>query len=326
MWSVLHVATLLIYGLDLPTAVVESLVANITLAGICAGVVYSVRFSMPSTGRVLSFMIGAVMASFIWVWATGQVLSEIYTDRNDYLDFLSNTMAIRTIIGILMITLFMLFGWVVHVARENLEEARRLHEISRISKEAELLNLRQQLQPHFLFNTLNSVSALAGSDPALARKMIHQLSDFLRGSIRQSEERKNTLEEEIEHLKLYLEIEKVRFGSRLQTQIQIAPETLHVKLPSLLLQPLVENAIKFGLYDTLDEVLISIISTIENEHLVIQIINPFDNTTQKQIPGTGFGINSVTRRLFLLYGRNDLLSTHSHQNKFTVTIKIPYTV
>jgi two-component system LytT family sensor kinase len=323
IWSTLHVATLMIYGLDLPTAVVESLVSNVILAGICAGVVYAVRFSMPSTGRVLSFMISAVLASFIWVWATGQILSELYVDRSNYLDFLSDTMAIRTIIGILMITLFMLFGWVVHVARENLDEARRLHEISKISKETELLNLRQQLQPHFLFNTLNSVSALAGSDPALAKKMIHQLSDFLRGTIRQSDERKNTLEVEIEHLKLYLEIEKVRFGNRLQTSIHVAPETLQIKLPSLLLQPLVENAIKFGLYDTLDEVLISIYSSVENDHLVIKITNPFDHLARKQVPGTGFGISSVTRRLYLLYGRNDLLATHVHENNFTVTIKIP---
>ena len=127
-----------------------------------------------------------------------------------------------------------------------------------MAKDAELYKLRQQLQPHFLFNSLNSISALTGSQPEKARHMINQLSEFLRGTLKKDEKQWNTLEEEMQYLELYLEIEKVRFGYRLQTNILCEEEALKLELPAMLLQPVVENAIKFGLYDTTGEVLIKV--------------------------------------------------------------------
>ncbi|HWA35738.1 MAG TPA: histidine kinase, partial [Cyclobacteriaceae bacterium] len=193
----------------------------------------------------------------------------------------------------------------------------------RLARDAELSNLRQQLQPHFLFNSLNSISALAGSQPTEARKMIQQLSDFLRGTIRKDDKSLVTLEEELHHLQLYLDIEKVRFGHRLNTQIDKTPDSLGMQLPSLLLQPIVENAIKFGLYDTVGEIGISIAARVENNALVIEVKNPFDPATATPQRGTGFGLSSVQRRLSLMYFRNDLLSTSQSDNIFTTTVKIP---
>ena len=195
-----------------------------------------------------------------------------------------------------------------------------------MAREAELTNLRQQLQPHFLFNSLNSISALAGTRPEEARKMIQQLSDFLRGTVKKDDASLVTLAEELQHLELYLDIEKVRFGHRLSTAIQKSEESLSMKLPSLLLQPIVENAIKFGLYDTMGEIGITISSWVENKMLCIEVKNPFDPATSLPRRGTGFGLSSVQRRLYLLYLRNDLLSTAQHENLFTTTIKIPQTV
>ena len=117
----------------------------------------------------------------------------------------------------------------------------------------------QQLQPHFLFNSLNSINALIGFKPDEARKMIHQLSDFLRGTLKKDDDQLQvTLNDELQHLNLYLEIEKVRFGHRLQTEISCDERSGSAKLPSMLLQPIVENAIKFGLYDTTGEVVVSL--------------------------------------------------------------------
>src|SRR5690606_35869240 len=115
-------------------------------------------------------------------------------------------------------------------------------------RSAELAKLRQQLQPHFLFNSLNSISALAGSKPEEARKMVHQLSEFLRGTLHKDEQTLVPFSDELRHLQLYLDIEKVRFGNRLKTEIDTHETCLNLKLPSLILQPVVENAIKFGLY------------------------------------------------------------------------------
>lgn len=118
----------------------------------------------------------------------------------------------------------------------------------------------------------------------------------------------------------------MRFGHRLQTAVTFNDEAIVSKLPALLLQPVVENAIKFGLYDTLDNVLITINVSVENDYLKIIIQNPFDPETSQPLKGTGFGLSSITRRLFLLFARHDLLNTHKDNKLFITTIIIPQTV
>jgi LytS/YehU family sensor histidine kinase len=183
--------------------------------------------------------------------------------------------------------------------------------------------LRQQMQPHFLFNSLNSINALIGTRPEEARKMVQQLSDFLRGTLKKEETQWVTLQEELQYLQLYLEIEKVRFGNRLATVIENDEITKQMKLPALLLQPIVENAIKFGLYDTTGETVIGIHTMKEENNLMVKVTNPFDPETSTSNQGTGFGLKSVQRRLYLLFGRNDLLITEKKENIFTITVKIP---
>jgi LytS/YehU family sensor histidine kinase len=183
--------------------------------------------------------------------------------------------------------------------------------------------LRQQLQPHFLFNSLNSINALIGINPEEARKMVQQLSDFLRGTLKKEETQWVTLQEELQYLQLYLDIEKVRFGNRLVTQIETNEEINQLKMPALLLQPIVENAIKFGLYDTTGDTLIRIHATKEENTLLINVMNPFDPQTSSPKQGTGFGLKSVQRRLYLLFARTDLLTTESKENIFITTVRIP---
>ncbi len=130
-----------------------------------------------------------------------------------------------------------------------------------------------------------------------------------------------TLEEELEHLQLYLDIEKVRFGHRLTTCIK--NETMGTILPAMLLQPVVENAIKFGLYETTDPIQINIIAVKENEKLVISVSNPFDLASLSPQKGAGFGLTSIHRRLYLLFGRKDLLKTATKENLFITKIIIP---
>ena len=153
--------------------------------------------------------------------------------------------------------------------------------------------------------------------------MVQQLSDFLRGTIRKEDHQWVTLQEELQYLQLYLDIEKVRFGHRLSTVVECDEKIEELKLPALLLQPIMENAIKFGLYDTVDEIVIRLTASKEENNLVITITNPFDPETSAPRHGTGFGLQSVQRRLYLLFARNDLVSTEAKENIFTTTIKIP---
>jgi LytS/YehU family sensor histidine kinase len=154
--------------------------------------------------------------------------------------------------------------------------------------------------------------------------MIHQLSDFLRGTLKKEDNQWVTLQEELQHLELYLEIEKVRFSHRLHTEISTDSNSLQSKLPAMLLQPIVENAIKFGLYDTTEMITIRIRAMYTETYLVITVENPYDPETSSQI-GTGFGLGSIQRRLYLLFGRSDLLETRSSANLFITTIKLPQT-
>jgi LytS/YehU family sensor histidine kinase len=209
-------------------------------------------------------------------------------------------------------------------SEEEQENRQRRNDAERLSKEAELFKLRQQLAPHFLFNSLNSISALIGSRPEQARKMIQQLSDFLRGNLKKEEQQWVPLSEELQYLELYLDIEKVRFGHRLSTEVSCEEDCLGLKLPPMLLQPIVENAIKFGLYDTTEAVTISIRARkIEGNYVRIDVQNPFDPETSRPKKGTGFGLTSIQRRLYLLFARPDLLETHIDNNIFTTTVKIP---
>ena len=155
--------------------------------------------------------------------------------------------------------------------------------------------------------------------------MIQQLSDFLRGNVRKEEQQSVLLAEELQYLQLYLEIEKVRFGHRLSTDIHHDEASLNMTLPPMLLQPIVENAIKFGLYDTTEAVTIRIEARADNNYVVISVQNPFDPETSRPKQGTGFGLSSIQRRLYLLFARGDLFETRVEGHLFTTIVKIPQT-
>jgi two-component system LytT family sensor kinase len=251
------------------------------------------------------------------------ILKNLLANHSGYISFLQKTLSPRAVLDFAIITVTTLLTWLWFNTLEQKENEKQKENTDRLLREAELSNLRMQLQPHFLFNSLNSISALIGSSPELARTMIQQLSDFLRATVRKDDRQLVALEEEINHLLLYLEIEKIRFGHRLGTTLQIDEACLPLKIPSLLLQPIVENAIKFGLYDTIGEITISLSAKIKNQQLVVEITNPFDPSTSTPRKGTGFGLDSIRRRLYLIYTQNDLLETTQHGDLFSTRIKIP---
>jgi LytS/YehU family sensor histidine kinase len=246
-----------------------------------------------------------------------------FADNAVYQQFLQASKIMRGLFCWLMIVLIVIMSYIWYYLKDQQDSEKREQDALKLAREAELTNLRQQLQPHFLFNSLNSISALAGSRPEEARKMVQQLSDFLRGTIRRDNNQMVSLAEELRHLNLYLEIEKVRFGHRLRTEVESDESLAQLVLPSLLLQPIVENAIKFGLYDTIGEIVIRIKASREDDTLSINVQNPFDPATAAPRQGTGFGLQSIQRRLYLLFARQDLLQTSQAENIFTTTVKIP---
>lgn len=302
-------------------AIIDSVVFN-GLTGICCLLITQMLYFYKPAFRSywVAVLIELILAALSVLIGT-EIIDSIIDDEA-YSLFLSNGQIIRFAFHFLIIAAVGAITWFWYQMEEQKDIQQRHDSISRLTKEAELLKLRQQLQPHFLFNSLNSINALIGSRPEEARRMLHQLSDFLRGTLKKDDQALTSVEEEIQHLQLYLEIEKVRFAHRLNTEISIDEGAGQMQIPSLILQPLVENAIKFGLYDTIGVVTISIEVKLADRYIELIVKNPFDDQTNYP-EGTGFGLSSISRRLYLLYARNDLLLTQKNKGIFLTKILIP---
>lgn len=220
-------------------------------------------------------------------------------------------------------------GWTanVSVARKQYKDLKQEVELQRsnelILKETELFKLRQQLQPHFLYNSLNSINALVLIQPEKAQAMVGKLSDFLRLSVKRESQESIPLEDELSYIESYLAIESIRFGDRLNVIVERSFDaTQHLFIPPFVLQPVLENAIKFGLYGNTGNVTIDIRLEWQQNLLVISVKNPYDITAQPP-KGTGFGLEGIRRRLYLLFARADLVETRQANNMFTTILKIP---
>lgn len=323
IWTPVHISMVQNFGVGTLPAIVDGLVSNALLGLLCVFIINNMRYYLPKKEKYLYVLFMSFALSALWLLLSKFILKNIYKDSADYILFLQHSSLIRFAIAFLMIACNTLLGLLWYTQKEQQEETERKTDMERLAREAELNKLRQQLQPHFLFNSLNSISALTGQQPEKARHMIQQLSDFLRGTLKNEAKQWVTLEEEMEYLQLYLEIEKVRFGFRLQTNINCEENTLQLKLPSLLLQPLVENAIKFGLYDTIGEVMILVSAKNKNGMLEVTVQNPYDESTAVPLKGTGFGLASIKKRLFLLFGRHDLLQVKKEAQQFITSVNIP---
>lgn len=325
LWILLQYIILRQLDINPVHAITDSVVSNFLLAVSCFFISNNMKYYLPRREKYWYILVVSGSVSLLWMVILQAALWMIFPQRDNYPEFIQSSWAIRFGAGFLLISSMSMFSLLWYSQQEQKETDNRRTEAEKLSREAELFKLRQQLQPHFLFNSLNSISALTGSNPEKARHMIQQLSDFLRGTLRKNEQQWNTLEEELNYLELYLDIEKVRFGHRLRTEINCEKEILLLKLPALLLQPVVENAIKFGLYDTTGDVIIKISAIDEHGNLKIIVQNPFDAETSQPFKGTGFGLSSIQRRLFLLFARNDLLTTQKEDEVFTTTILVPQT-
>jgi len=311
------------FGIPLNAAMIDSGISNMLLLLICILVMNTLRYYLPRGNQFINIFSICLFLTVAWLFLVKWLLGLALHQVPGYADLLSHSLSIRFSIAFLLLGCITLISILWFNQQEQKENEMRKADAEKLAREAELFKLRQQLQPHFLFNSLNSINALIGTRPMEARKMVQQLSDFLRGTLKKEETQWVTLREELQYLQLYLDIEKVRFGNRLATISEVDEEVREFKLPALLLQPVVENAIKFGLYDTTGETQIRLFARKDGEQLLIRVENPFDPETSSPKQGTGFGLNSVQRRLYLLFARNDLLTTSAKDNIFITEIRIP---
>jgi sensor histidine kinase YesM len=313
-------------------ALADALGSNLLLYGIFLFLEYGFSHYVPPIARYGIIAAQSFGFAVAWLFLSQWTLKNSF-DNKEYAAFWNDTFYIRGLIGWILLCDYNLINYFVkHLSNQESLTEQEQHSLQ-LRKEAELFKLRQQLHPHFLFNSLNSINALIGKEPKHARTMVQQLSEFLRHTLKKEDNDQITIKEELEDLRIYLSIEQVRFGHRLTIEEHIHADCMDAKIPPFLLQPLVENAIKYGLYGTIGPVTIRIKGILTKDQFIFSIVNPYDPdaVTTK---GTGFGLESVRRRLYLLFARNDLLTVQSdklspegeeeqqHQY-FTATIHIP---
>jgi sensor histidine kinase YesM len=210
---------------------------------------------------------------------------------------------------------------VTRALEDSAAAARRALELQIGQRDAELRALRAQVDPHFLFNSLHAIGGLIGADPARARLMCQLLGDFLRESLTVGSAPAIALEREVALANQYLQIEQVRFGSRLEVSAHVPPDAAGVCVPPLILQPLVENAVRHGVATTLEGGRVAIDARRAGSRMVVSVSNPRDRTAARR--GTGFGLDLVRRRLEAAFGDRAGLTIEPGNDSYRVLITLP---
>lgn len=270
---------------------------------------------------ISSHAISAFITSGIWIYIGQLLITSLYPEKNS---FVNSTLIWRFIIGLLFYIVIVAINYVI-IYYNNFRE-KLIHEskLNTLVKEAELRSLKYQINPHFIFNSLNSISSLTLSDPEKAREMTIKLSSFMRGTLSKNEKQMSLLGDEINNVKLYLEIEKVRFEDKFDFVENIHEACMKAEVPGMLLQPLFENAIKHGVYESTDKVTIKLSCKAENNYLKIIVENNFDPEAVSK-RGERIGLKNIENRLELIYNEAGLIKTKKENNIFTAVILIPLT-
>jgi len=244
--------------------------------------------------------------------------SRVAVDR----DMILSDVAMLFALGIPIYLLSALTHYLVLAGEQFHATQKRLLESDVAAREAELRALRAQLNPHFLFNSLNSINSLVGSDPEGARRMCERLGDFLRRTLALGALDEVTVAEELEMVDHYLSIESVRFGARLQVERAVTEEALVCRVPPLLLQPLVENAIKHGVSDRIEGGCVRLSAVRQGESLVLGVENPVDDDAPAK-SGEGVGLDNVRRRLAVFGAREARMEAVREPGRFRVSLRLP---
>jgi two-component system LytT family sensor kinase len=314
------------YGSFVNISIIDSILSLLIYSGIALSLWYPFSFFNKEKSKPLSQIINLVATGAFsvttWALITKTLMVLILPEGNNYLEYWDATFPYRIGTGVfiygLVILTYFLFVSLYNLSEKNAREAK----LESLVKETELKMLRSQINPHFLFNSLNSISSLTITDPEKARIMVIKLSDFMRYALSRKDEQPVSFQSEMENLRLYLDIEKVRFGEKLLIEEQIDNDCWGVKIPVMLLQPLFENAVKHGVYESTGLVKIMTTASVLDGFLAITISNNYENGSSSA-KGTGTGLINVTRRLELFYGNNASIKTEKKDGLFVVRIFLP---
>lgn len=310
--------------LSFPRAVLLAVPPTVFYAFLCLAAWYPSR-AMPLRGArvwslVLTHFFGALILTGVWLllfmgWARlldrflGGSLRTIVDSRS----------FVFIVIGFLLYLLTVAFHYLLIATEQARRVEKREMEVKMLAREAELKALKAQLDPHFLFNSLNSISSLCGSNPSSARTLTTLLAEYLRKSLRVGTADAITLSEELELASSYLAIERIRFGPRLEFAQQIDESVRSFRVPPLLLQPLVENAVTHGVGNLLEGGVVQIAASRDGDDVRISVENRCDPDRPSR-SGEGIGLANTKRRVKTFYGDAARVEVIDEHDRFRVTL------
>ena len=329
-WSIIAIisAGLLYFGTGIGfyPSLADGFTFSLALAGLGLTFWYPARYipiEKYSTSKiVIGHAVGAIITTAVWILIGYFLMVGVFGFKHNYPAFLYSTLAWRILIGLLFYALFVAFYYMIIYYTGFQERAVKEAELKSLVTEAELKSLKFQINPHFVFNSLNSMSALTEIDPVRARQMIIKLADFLRFILKTNELEKNKLREELNNIRLYLDIEHVRFEDKFEYIENVSDGCSNIEIPTMILQPLFENAIKHAVYETLGKVILKLKCELKDGFLKIVLENNFDKMVPQR-KGAGVGIKNIRERLKLIYQQDSLLDVKEVKGNFIVTLYIP---
>ncbi|MDR0581328.1 MAG: histidine kinase [Prevotellaceae bacterium] len=321
--EIIHITT----GYSLEYIILDALVFNVLFAALLIPVWYPVRFNgweykswrfnvVVHLALVLLFISLSASTGYFIMWL-------LDTDNNNYMTYLQQTHGQKIVQGcVLYLVMVLVYYLYIHVEKLREKAANEIR-LNQLIKDNELNRLKSQINPHFLFNSLNSVNSLIIHHPEQAQKMLVELSDYLRYAVLADNAIYSSLQHEMENIERYLAIEKLRFGDKLVYERTIDPACLPLKIPAMLLQPLFENAVKHGVYESLQTVRINVTAKVDGTQVIIVITNNYDAGNESQKKGSGTGLKNIRERLRLSYGATASLHTKMEDGKFIAILQIP---
>ncbi len=313
------------YNCDWKSAIVNAFVFDIIILILGGSLWYPVYFHNKRKGivfRIIQLLLIGVIYIAIWVTSSVIIISIIEKVFLLNISLSNDFLIIRLLIGFLVYLLFIAVYFLMISYINEEEHNKEKLELQNLLTDTELNLLKSQLNPHFLFNSLNSISSLTLYDAEGARNMISQLSGFLRYALRNNQQKLLPLKEELDNLIRYMDIERVRFGDKINFIENVQKECLDKLLPALIIQPLLENAIKHGVYNSTGPINIELECYMNKGDLVVSLKNNFDKDATIQT-GEGVGLSNTKKRMHKIYERRDLVMIEKNEDSFQVVLTIP---
>jgi sensor histidine kinase YesM len=315
-----------VWSINWQLALVDALIFTLLYAVMGIAVWYIVKFSGVDSANLVNTLVTHLVAGALLVFGVVFIAETaipiLFAEQANNYAFNSDFHAYRLVIGALLYVLIAINFYLVIYYEEFRSKRLREQELDQHLKSAELNMLKAQINPHFIFNSLNSISSLTLTDPEKAHEMVIHLADFLRYSIRKNADQLVPLSQEIEAIELFMAIEKKRYGDRLAVKIACDETARQGLVPALILQPLVENAIKYSLHETDIASSIDLQCQWQDNYLEVSIANNYDKESIVR-KGEGIGLKNVRSRLGIVFGMTDLLKIEDSGNRFKVILKFP---